>query len=468
MYFRLTYRTAVPSPSDPTGTRRAGDSILCGQRQLDIGQLPSCDVRIPESDIYEPLLAASILPCHDGDGWYIVRRSDHLDIKVGSYPLEVAQVLATGDVLTISDGSHNTVLKFDIFTDSDYDEASGVVYHHRAKGISSPLLAVGMVLLAAGIVAVALLAGGKQDLLRHADFDRYTSSLYHIMTDSVYLVRDTVIDGRREEVVEQAIALQEVRSATCFLTTDGYFVTARHCVEPWVDNESWDGVAFSPSTPPEVRLSAMAETGNRLCGDNRYTVRAHCVVSSGLECYDYLSTDFIINRTRDLLLPLGTSHKPIYLRTIIPVAHKRDMELGDFAYLKAPEGLEGQLTMASADELKAFDHQADKDIAVLGFPVNDNDAAEHVKNVFGNSQHIEYSPDGHPAGCIQMSAAINPGNSGGPILARIGGKIKVIGIVSKADMHAVQGTFWAVPISEVERMIADGNKAVEDTMLFIR
>ena len=62
---------------------------------------------------------------------------------------------------------------------------------------------------------------------------------------------------------------------------------------------------------------------------------------------------------------------------------------------------------------------------------------------------------------------INPGNSGGPVLAKIKDRIFVIGIVSKADGQATQGTFWVVPSTEIVSLKQRGGKII-DTLIFRR
>ena len=160
-----------------------------------------------------------------------------------------------------------------------------------------------------------------------------------------------------------------------------------------------------------------------------------------------------------------------YWRTIFPIANRRDMELGDFAYLDVSGIMEkGNMVMASREEMfgQAYS-QRSHDIAVIGYPLNDNGTSDMVVTVYGNSQPFEFDEEKKAfKGCIQMSAPINRGNSGGPVLARIDGRIKVIGIVSKADGRASQGMFWAVPITEVAIMHEQGDVIQEDSLIFRR
>ena len=168
---------------------------------------------------------------------------------------------------------------------------------------------------------------------------------------------------------------------------------------------------------------------------------------------------------------LGTPEKPIYWRTIIPIAKRRDMELGDFAYSKV-KGMNiakgnALISLAKWDEIVSFTNSNDRDIAVMGFPLNDNDV-NNATVVYGNYMELEINGSiSVPNGCLKLSALINRGNSGGPVFARIGNEIKVIGIVSKADGRAEQGLFWSVPITEVTNLHSKGD-TIEDIEIFRR
>lgn len=462
MYYRLTYTS-----SDKR--ELIGDYVLNGSRPLNIGQDDSCDVKLPDSDKYEPQLFATILIHDHEDGWYVVKRTDSYHIYVNGDDVPVAQALKSKDVLSFSDGTYHTELRFDIINDGEYDAKSGIVYRKHKSQKSYFVMTALLALLAIGAIAYALF--GRQKDLRHTDLSMYSQSVYHITTDSVYLLCDSLIDGHIQQVVVEAIELSQVASGTCFLTEESLFVTARHCIEPWINDEEWDGVSSKKKMSPEVRLATMAETGNRLSGTQKYTVRAHCVISKGLDRYDYYSTDFLMNKSRDMVMRLGTTKEIFYWRTIFPIAHRRDMELGDFAYLKAKDISEkGNIPMATWEDFQTFaSPENDHDIAVVGYPLNDNDADDVAVPVYGNLMSMELNEaDKGLAGCMQLSAPINRGNSGGPVFAMIDGEIKVVGIVSKADGRADQGMFWAVPVIEVLNMHMRGDKVEQDTVTFRR
>lgn len=460
MYFKLTY-LSTPDKA------KTGASIAGGHGPFAIGQTPSCRLPLPEAADEAPMVMATILP--EGEGkWYMTLKTDCHPVSINGTPLLVAQALNDGDRLTFSpDGQNATELLFEV-CQGDYDDSTGIVYKPQKSSLRTTIVAAALG-VAAIVAVVWALTGQQQQLdLNHADLTQYEQSIYHITTDSVELLCDTIIDGQHQLVSLEHLALENAEAGTCFLTSEGLFVTARHCVEPWITDEQWDGLDWSASMPDAVRLANIAETHNREGHGSTYIVRAHSVVSRGFEHYHFHSTDFKMNKSRDQVVRLGTDRQPIYYRTIIPLATRRDMELGDFAYVPAPEGITGNISLCTKDDLHTFEAQAYKAIMAIGFPVNDNATADVITKVPGTCQHIEFGSDGLPIGCIQMSASVNKGNSGGPILAYIGKALKAIGIVSKSDARAQQGLFWAVPTTEVVSLYELGGEIPEDTVYYRR
>lgn len=460
MYYKLI---CLASPD----RKQVGDVVFAALKPLDIGQLPSCEMRIKEPFGFEPEIMASILPASDGNGWIIVRRSDNCRIMVDGAPLGICRSLASKSKLCFEMKGERTDVSFLVSDDGEYDTQNGFVYKKHPASRRLLYATFATAALAVVIAVVSVFAGNSKNILRQENFDVFDKSIFCIVADSVALVRDTVIDGRGTLLTVESAAIEVPVSGTCFLTDNGLLVTARHCVEPWINDENWENVGTGMHIPPHIRLAAKAETLNRLSGAETYSVRAHCVVSNGMETYQMYSSDFCFNKTRDKVVRLGTEEEPLYWRTIMPLAMRRDMELGDFAYTELGNGVTGAFSLATMNEMLAFDKQADKDIAVIGFPVNDNGTGNVCVRLFGNSQHLETDADNRFMGCIQMSADVNPGNSGGPVVARVGSELKVVAIVSKGDGKATQGVFWAVPSTEVLELYDNGGKT-NDSIIYRR
>lgn len=460
MYFKLTYRQS-------SDKRQIGDFFLCGAQKLDIGQTKCCELRLPESSEFEPVVFATILCKQDGKGYSIIKRTDFQELQINGKRLNICQSLKDGDLISFVIDGQTISLLFSMYNDGEYSASMGVVYKKNKSNRKIQYGIAAIAFFALLISALSMCLRRDYHILRHENLDVYDTSIYHIHVDSVYLVQDSIVNGKLEEQVLEVVALDRQVAGTCFLTCDSLFVTARHCVEPWINDEDWTGISYDDKMSPAVRLATMAETRNMLSGEERYRVKAHCMISKGLEQYEYYSTDFHFNKSRDQVVCLGTDQHPIYWRTIMPLASRRDMELGDFAYVES-KGLKGNLQLADMKDMKAFRRQPDKDIVAIGFPLNDNQDESICVKVFGNSQNVEFTKDDSEIiGCIQMSAPINPGNSGGPVLAKIKDRILVVGIVSKADGQATQGTFWVVPSTEILSLKHRGGNMM-DTLIFRR
>ena len=74
-----------------------------GTKPLSIGQGVNCDIQLPDSDLYEPQVFASVLYSESGDGWLIIRRSDCCHIMINGKELTIAQSLGNGDVISFLD-----------------------------------------------------------------------------------------------------------------------------------------------------------------------------------------------------------------------------------------------------------------------------------------------------------------------------------------------------------------------------
>ena len=458
MYYRLTYCKAQKKG-------KVGDSVLCGYRPLTIGQLPSCDLIIGGESVYEPQEFATILPVDGGEGWYVVCRSDSHEVMLNGKKLSVAATLKNGDMLSFSEGGVETVLKFNTFEDGDYDSSTGIVYKtHRSHSLLTTIISLFSLLIVA-LVASKVYFSNNRDV-KLDDINPHRESVWRIVADSVYLMTDTLIDGQIVKVAIDSVSLEMETTGTCFLTADSLLVTARHCIEPWINDMGGDLTVNWDLMPSEVQLAIKAETLNQELLTHKYSLRTHCVIYDNKDaiersCY---SDDFFMNKTRDKILTVGDIDNPMFLRTIFPIAQRRNMELGDFAYMRFDR--QGTIQLADIEDIRRL--WADEDnrsIMLWGYPKTDRSEITIV-NKEGNLQGVQYDMDSIPSECLQMSPTVDPGFSGGPVFASIDGTVKVIGIVSKADANSQHDTFWAVPSSEVTTMHREWNDKVEDDGLF--
>ncbi len=453
MHCRITYRWA----SDRS---LVGDFVQ-GDRTLNIGQTALCDIRIPENRSFEPEMLAIVLPCGDGRGWNVVKRSDFYEMRINGQKVELAAALNDGDELAFFCCNEKmAVLEFKRCPD---DSTDGVVYGHRR--FSTAAVWASSVIGVAAILLACIALTRNNSLLRYEDFSIYENSVFQIVTDSVFLVEAR---GDKEIVVE-AEALDMAEKGTCFLTDEGLLVTARHCVEPWIDDD-WSVTKETDALPQALRLAAKAETLNRELGEELYSVRSHCVVLYDDGPLEYNSSAFKINRSRDNIIDIGVSGNPVYIRSMIPLAGRRDMELGDFAYIETDRT--GRISLASVEDMRLWENGTERDVMVMGYPLNDN-RTDSINTVERMCQKLEWNEDGDALkGCIHIAGGITKGYSGGPVFIRLKeageGRLKVIGLVSKYDATAQNSSFWVVPAYEVLELRSQGGEICDDTFMYRR
>ncbi len=437
MYCRITYKR-LP------GKNRGGDYVL-GSRALNVGQTAACEVQVPGCDGLEPETMAAILPSGNGKGWNLVRRTDCYDMAVNGKRVGIACGLSHGDELSFMtmEGERLAVMGFEVHEDGECDMKTGVIYGHRKKSATAAWIGS-----AAGIIAVCIALFSlynRETTISYEELRGYEESVYQIRVDSVSLVYR---DGGREHVVE-SIGLERVEKGTCFLTDEGLIVTARHCIEPWVEAGRHSAM---------TDMAIYAETMNRALKEEKYFLRSECIVNYEGEELVFSSTDFRTNRSRDKIINIGDYSNPKYFRTITPIARRRDMELGDFAYLKTEYA--GSISLATAEEIETVTEYSD--VVIFGYPGNDNDT-DNKNMARGLFQHN----DG--GGCLQMSSSdIVAGYSGGPVFTVIKGKIKAVGLVSKVDSRDDKATFWVVPSAEVLDYKEAGEDVRDESFIYRR
>lgn len=225
---------------------------------------------------------------------------------------------------------------------------------------------------------------------------------------------------------------------TGFLLSDGRFVTARHCVHPWLYGDKRSVVAF-----------ALADALSDV------TVSATVTAVSSSDKFTLSSNDFKYDSSADIVdfpflyeFPNGTT---IQLKgySASPITTPQGETIGassmygsDWAYTYHPSGKKGTL-VADSDLSRTM--KAGQAVHVLGFPagLGFNDGDNFVEPIY-NQMYV--SRDGlNDSNCIMVSEGVAHGNSGGPVFSYVNGQLKVVAIVSRkeaatqlVDMFGVQ------------------------------
>ncbi len=218
---------------------------------------------------------------------------------------------------------------------------------------------------------------------------------------------------------------RNVAEGTAFLVdTDGYMLTGRHVVCPWLEDTAIYGTAqqllMSDITPQfGYRIFLWFE------GKRAFNRAARMLETS--ELTDIYLVDLAFSSESSPRVSIaGVPKPPVQTRQII-TSPLRD----DFAVLKiekVPEGL-----MPLPLDLKMDPKKIPKlsRLITLGFPLGSRTQADTV-NVSVTSGHVRRSFED----MLQVDASIYGGNSGGPVIDMQG---KVIGIVSGVAMDYTEG-----------------------------
>lgn len=429
------------------------DVLKTSEEVLNIGEYPDCPIRYETSEGYEPEYYATIIKNEDGEGWRIVKRSQFIDVEIaGNGGFGFVHQLKDGDIISFGDGKMS--LQFNMHQERDYSDSGIKIVHQSNHKLLYAIVAL-VCVVAAGVGFLFYDRWNQTDL--HQDVKVYSSSVYIIMADSVQLVK--VYEGKEEQIGEtKDLAYSGEREVgTAFLTTEGKLVTARHCIEFWL-NRKINRITHVEGLDDDdiVKWAIKASTYMYFREEQNDTVMAlktYCSVyfpdslDRPLFVFHSLEPRVHINRVHDIISTIPDYSGNYYWRSIIPRSNSNDREagLGDIAYIDVGE----KGTIVLADSMRLSNIAEGTDIVFLGFPQN------------GIGDRALMYEDGHitrevAKGAIHQNlyvkGEINPGFSGGPVMARIGKEIMAVGVTSRVDSISNGVYKWVVPITEIAEM----------------
>ena len=438
---------------------KANKQIANADNTLYIGQNESCDIRIANESQYEDAILAVIEKRPDDKGWKLISVSPYKEheVRVNGTPINHVHFLSNGD--RISFAGQRQELVFNIREDDMYT-SSGIVAMGKRNNRS---IIAWLTLICAALIGILLLEFNTQSMSNRM-INIAKQSVFQIKVDSVQLVAHY---GDSTVICRTACLKKEY--GTAFLTTDGNLVTARHCIEPWLNLP--EGARLDTScqaTPLHIRLALEAVTRNVIAeseGDStQWQMVSFCSLRKP-EVSDSIllrvtSTEFVINDSRDHIMEFGDYEHQYFWRSIKVRPHRTDMMLGDIAFLpNAATSLNqvGTIKMATKEEVTRLCQEVNRDLIIVGRMSNDTEneqlqspKAHLLLQITETNCH-----DGFPDIVIAHDGNISNGFSGGPLMTRSGlFDWCVIGVVSVTDKEN-ENWYYSVPISEIERMNND-------------
>lgn len=426
------------------------DLLKTSDNVLNIGETPDCPIRY-DSKGYEPEYYATIIKNEDGDGWRIVKRSQYIDVQIaGNGGFGYVHQLKDGDI--ISFGEEQMSLMFNLHQDSEYSKVGLTIVHesnHKLLYIIAALVAI----VVAGVGFLFYEKWRTTDLQK--EVKKYSSSVYVIMADSVQYVS---ICDEKEELIRPTKDLKysgQREIGTAFLTSDKKLITARHCIEFWLNTKIDKIMDVSSLDPDDVtRWAIEAETFMQEHEDSQDTIKVlkvFCSVYSqdSLDIpkfvFHSLEPRVHINRMHDAITTVPDINYNYYWRTIVPEYKDREMELGDISYIDVDE--QGNIELADSVQMSRLTEGTP--IGFLGYPQN---GIGDRRLTYENGNITRDIPKNCITQNLYVKGGINPGFSGGPVFTMIENDVVAIGVVSRVDSISNGIYKWVVPISEIEHM----------------
>ncbi len=397
---------------------RKGDIQYFCDRVVYVGQTPECDFKIPPHPDYADCCYAVIVK--EENGWNIIRQERDAHICVNGIPLPWIEHLSDGDTLAF-DG---TIVRFSV-----KNGALPANHYVVNKGQRTLWVAIAAIMiLLAGLFGIVY-EQGRSTLDIFAD---EIGCVYKISADTVYVLtmqNDTI------DVITQP----QAEVGTGFVTTDGYFVTARHCVEYWLGYE-----AYLRNRECDIEKEIVKRAIDVLCdGDIRLLVKLSITGADGRK-YFCSSDDFVMNKERDNIYEYGDYESSYAWRSIVSRYEDSDAELGDVAVMKWPYG-NGNIKLAADSEI--MNTAKDVGLHTFGFPQN---SSKNEAKLTSYSDAM-YQPPHSEECCFLTKTTLDHGFSGAPVFISTNSNMRrvVVGLVSRA---AGERTL-VVPVSQIRRLI---------------
>lgn len=447
---------------DASKYHKAGESQKIIIDQVEIGRDAKCQVRFDETFSTVSRRHAAIVK--DGERWKLVQLSKTNSTFLNGRPIENEWYLENGDEIQLSTGgprmgfiipagkqslvsSIKMTERFELFRKQalrPYKTAiacisclmviavGGLVYWNvmmkqdfdqQTEKFNAQIAAakqtigklVGRNSELDSLIAVAQVELDKQkdklDKLRHTVVqgghrpDKNLDKLVSSVEDDIFFIRTTrvvVTDGESEEEIPDYGWY-----GTGFLTSDGRFITAKHCLCGWLFPQS-GGV---PSGENAKQIIPYLAAGMNTPG---WKIIAHFEARSKTKVLRFKSSDFVMNHSTEHNLNISGGL----------VWREETTMSSDWAYLRTNQ--KGNIVV---DANMASSLPVGADLHVLGFP--HGWGALDTYNFSCLYGSCKTSRKGLDDGVIQVSARnFESGNSGGPVFYNDGGKLKAVGIVS--------------------------------------
>ena len=419
---------------------KAGDKVVAFNQVVRIGQLAESEVTLPNLSPYEDEQLAIIRPCQYTGGWQLVPVSAYFPVKVNGTVVSLVHYLEEGDRI-IFEGIDQELL-FRMHKDGQYATQNRVLLVPRQFSRRMIAILVLLPVFLFGLLAYYIYQEKQVKNEHEALLVKAEKSVYQLSVDSVFYMEITPESSRILRRFSYVSAEGKAVNGTAFVTSDSFLVTARHCIEPWLNDGD-----VSKGTPEDIRSipsrwALEAETYNQThSNDTLYRVVTQFALSDGKQGSEtmgntYRSLDFVYDATRDDIIEMGDFYQDYYWRSISRRHARSDMMLGDLAFMRVSIG--GNIVKAGKDKIKEL-VKVRKPLYFMGYP-------EYEVAGFEISEGT-VKRDYTPSEMIAHNGRLIHGYSGGPVMTIQGDSLYVVGVISVIDQKGGD-RMYSVPITE--------------------
>lgn len=389
-------------------------------------------INVSDSSSYDDEILAYIVRDTSEDSWRLIRAKESERILVNGEPLHLVHYLDFGDRIIFDAG--RTVYRFAGAKPLNSDDN---ILRLRRLAVASAAAVLSVML-----ATVALLFRiDPEDDIRRSEIRRYESSMFKIAVKEVIYQTVTLTErGVVYDTTGRLILDTSVPSGTGFLCTDGKFVTARHCIEPWIVMED-PGSMYDSYDSKDKTLTvwaADAETYNiRHWKDSLKTYKrlvSVCEVSRNGSILGQISSDSSFYSIRnDLVRNLRGVRNPLYWRELGHVRSRSS--LGDIVYFQTE--YKGSINMADQSYIDSLN--VDTPAVHIGYPAGQSECSFERSRLMLRRQKDR---------CLEFKDTdVAKGYSGGPVMVRHKGKLWAVGVLSRI-FDKDQRRCLCVPVSE--------------------
>lgn len=420
---------------DDSALHRRGEQQKIIVDQAFIGRDDKCQIRI--DDQFMTVSREHALIVREGDNWKLLHRSQTNDTFVNGQQVVGEKVLQNGDEIQLS--ANGPRLGF-IIPQGDQASAKSIGMTQRLNLFRQQALKPYKTAVTLISILLALAIGGlifwivwsqkhkpepvivevapEEHPFQQAD---YEDNVYYIrLTDiTISTPKGTMAYELNHNNTEysqhytnDADEKYKPVYGTGFMTEDGYFITARRVIEPWIyEFDSKSSKRFDENNPLHIAALMSIESIGGII-DATYEAES----KSGNR-FTFHFRDFTVDKNKYKQVTVTSTDKD-------PYEVKQAMSENDYAYTKTAQ--RGSSIVTDKDFSTKI--PSGQTLHVLGFPRGMGSESNHIQPQY---TYATTSNTGLMHGSIPVTGAnYEEGNSGGPVFCEKDGKYVVVGVVS--------------------------------------